>query len=71
MASLQGVRAYLSGRAEAKRAISTKLQDLGAKVCTRLGKEVTHVIFQKSQTEEKHAQEAELLRLYDRLAQVR
>ncbi|KAK9838709.1 hypothetical protein WJX74_001816 [Apatococcus lobatus] len=72
MAVLQGVRALLKCRADgsvdSKAAIARVLEGLGAKTCSRLSKDVTHIIFQKPTTatiQEKLAQEQEIKQLYD------
>ena len=53
--------------------LAQKLEGLGAKVATRLGKEVTHIVFQRQRNAEKQEQEAEdveLRGLFDKAAKV-
>lgn len=78
MAVLQGVRAVLKCRidssVDSKAAISRVLESLGAKICSRMSKDVTHIIYQKPQTatlQEKLAQEQEIKQLYDTMMHVR
>ena len=78
MAVLQGVRALLKCRTDSsvdsKAAISRVLESLGAKTCSRMSKEVTHIIYQKPQTAtllEKLAQEQDIKQLYDTMMHVR
>ncbi len=74
MAVLQGVRAYLvfqsEGPVNSKAVVSRTLERLGAKVCKRLSKDVTHIILQKLQaaTQEKLAQDQETKAVYDAAA---
>ena len=71
MLALQGVRAHLvfpnDATINAKAAVSAELTRLGAKVCKRLTKEVTHIIFQRSQRNlhDKLAQEQAVKDTYD------
>lgn len=61
------------GPVDTKQAISLKLEDLGARVTSRLGKEVTHIIFQRlrsSSPQEQLIEESELRNLYERVAKV-
>lgn len=61
------------GPANTKQAISQKLESLGARVATRLGKEVTHIIFQRQRNvdqQDQLAEDSELRGLYDKTAKV-
>lgn len=54
--------------------LAEKLESLGARVATRLGKEVTHIIFQRQRSadaQEQEAEDSELQLLYDKAAKVR
>lgn len=72
---LQGVTALIHccepvGLVNAKLVLKQKLESLGAKVCQRLGKETTHVVFQKRSQHEAHynrqAEALVLLELHDK-----
>ena len=74
----EGVVAFLqccqtSGPVDAKVVLKHKLESLGARVCQRLGRDTTHVVFQKhhqASTEERQAETALLTELYDRADKV-
>ena len=55
-------------------AVITKMEALGARVVTRFGKDVTHIIFQKhaktASAEQREAEAAELRALYDKIEKV-
>ena len=53
--------------------LARKLEGMGARVVTRLGKEVTHIVFQRQRSADKEEQDAddvELRSLYDKAAKV-
>lgn len=61
------------GPVDSRAAISAKLELLGARIAHRLGKHVTHVVFQRvrnSTPQERQAEESEIRNLYDKLAKV-
>ena len=54
--------------------LTQKLEKLGARVAARLGKEITHIIFQRqrgSDKQEQDLEDIELRSLHDRAAKVR
>ena len=74
---LSGVVALVSFRPDNtfnfKQTVSTKLTDLGARVTSRFGKDVTHVVFQKRlkpTAEQQLAEASDLRALYDKTAKV-
>ncbi|KAK9811968.1 hypothetical protein WJX73_004071 [Symbiochloris irregularis] len=76
---LQGVTALIHcceavGLVNAKLVLKQKLESLGAKVCQRLSKDTTHVVFQKgSHHDPEHNRQAEawvLLELHDKASKV-
>ena len=71
---MTGVVAWVTGsQANAKAAITERVQKHGGRVATRLGKEVTHVVWERRsgrRPSDKAADEAELLDLYRRLEKV-
>lgn len=61
------------GPVDTKAAITEKLLGLGARVASRLGKEVTHIIFQRLRSadpQELLAEESELRAVYDKVSKV-
>ena len=72
---LSGVVALVSFRSDGtfnfKQTIATKLTDLGARVTSRFGRDVTHVVFQKRlkpTPEQQTAEASDLRALYDKAA---
>lgn len=61
------------GPVDTKQALSHKLEGLGAKLVSRLGKEVTHIIFMRQRTadaQEQAAEDSELRALYGKTSKV-
>lgn len=74
---LDGVIAYVyarsCGHTNLQAAVVAKLKDLGARVSTRLSKEVTHVIFQRQHhpsIDQKAAEDVELRSVYEKASKV-
>jgi len=61
------------GPVDTKQVLTRKLEGLGAKIAARLGKEVTHVVFQRQRNadqQEQQAEDSELRTLFDKTAKV-
>lgn len=73
---LHDVTAFVCCRADdaAQRVLTSQLKALGAKVSLRIGKDVTHIIYQRKLDaqpgKERVALEAELRSVYDKVAKV-
>jgi len=62
-----------SGPVDTKQVLTKKLEGLGAKIAGRLGKEVTHVVFQRQRNADKQeqlAEDSELRNLFEKTAKV-
>lgn len=77
-AALDGVVAFMCARADGntyvQEALLAKLRALGARVAARLGRDVTHVLFQPRlcpSAEEKKAEDTELRAVYERIDKAR
>ena len=60
------------GPVNTKHALTQKLESLGAKVASRWGKEVTHIVFMRQRTagvEEQLAEDSDLRALYEKSCQ--
>lgn len=71
---LEDVVACIMGQANAKPAITARIQRHGGRAATRLGKEVSHIVWERRHSRrpsDKAADEAELLELFHKLEKVR
>lgn len=73
--ALAGVVAYVSCNYNEQRlALVSRLKSLGAQIASRLGKEVSHIVFSrgaKLNADERVQEDAELRALFDRARKVR
>ena len=63
----------IAGPVDTKQVLARKLEGLGARIAARLGKEVTHVVFQRQRNADRQEQQAEdweLRSLFERSAKV-